>query len=71
MGVGQHTLAKHVSLCFTIITIPLSLYQSYEHLANFWRPRLQVQIIRIIWMVVILPSLLHSLKDYLGPSFLP
>jgi hypothetical protein len=50
-GDDQHTLAKHISLCFTLITIPISLYQSFEHLSNFYKPLLQVQIIRVIWMV--------------------
>jgi hypothetical protein len=50
-GDDQHTLAKHISSCFTLITIPISVYQSYEHLSNFYKPLLQVQIIRVIWMV--------------------
>lgn len=50
-GDDQHTLAKSVSTCFTLMTIPISLYQSYEHLSNFHKPLLQTQIIRVIWMV--------------------
>lgn len=47
----HHTLAKHIASCFSVMTIPISLFQLYEHLSGFCKPRLQVQIVRILCMV--------------------
>lgn len=63
-GNDKHSLAKCISLYFTIVTIPISIYQTYEHLSNFCKPLLQVQIIRVIWMVPV-----YSLESVLSIHF--
>jgi hypothetical protein len=52
-GTGQHALAMHISALFTFMSIPISLYQIYDHLAHFFQPKLQIQVIRIILIVPI------------------
>ena len=52
-GTDKHTLAKHISLLFTGLSVPISLYLIYDHLSHFYQPRLQIQVIRIILIVPI------------------
>jgi hypothetical protein len=47
----KHVLAQSIAVCFFALTVPVSLYQSWEHLNSFVKPKLQTQIVRIIWMV--------------------
>ena len=49
----KHRLAQVIAECFVGMTIPISAFHAWEHLTNFVRPRLQSQIVRIIWMVPI------------------
>lgn len=51
--VDKHRLAQVIAECFVGMTIPISAFHAWEHLTNFVRPRLQSQIVRIIWMVPI------------------
>lgn len=47
----QQIMAISISKCFVFLTVPISVYHTYDHLTNFLKPRLQSQIVRIIWMV--------------------
>lgn len=47
----QHLIAISIAKCCVSLTVPISLFHSYEHLSCFTKPRLQSQIVRIIWMV--------------------
>jgi hypothetical protein len=47
----KHVLALSIAVCFVGLTIPVSIYHSVSHLRNFYRPQLQSQVIRIVWMV--------------------
>ena len=51
--VDKHKLAQVIAECFVGMTLPISAFHAWEHLTNFVRPRLQSQIVRIIWMVPI------------------
>jgi hypothetical protein len=44
-------LAINISVCFVGMTVPISFYHCWEHLNYFVKPKLQSQIVRIIWMV--------------------
>jgi hypothetical protein len=46
-----HYLAIDIALCFFGLTVPISIYHTYEHLSSFARPLLQSQVVRILWMV--------------------
>lgn len=61
----QHILALQISQCFVGMTVPISIYHAWEHLTNFVRPRLQTQIVRIIWIVPI-----YSFECLLSISFM-
>ena len=63
--VDKHQLALTIAECFVGITVPISAYHAWEHLTNFVRPRLQSQIVRIIWMVPI-----YSFESLLSISFM-
>jgi hypothetical protein len=45
----KETLAIAVAL--VVLTIPISLFQSFNHWRHFTKPHMQSQVIRIIWMV--------------------
>ena len=47
----KHTLAQQIAECFVGMTLPISAFHAWEHLTNFVRPRLQSQIVRILFMV--------------------
>lgn len=47
----KHVLAVSIAICFVGLTVPISIYHTWDHLNCFVRPRLQSQIVRIIWMV--------------------
>lgn len=49
--VDKHILAISIAACCVGLTVPISIYHTLEHLNVFARPRLQSQIVRIIWMV--------------------
>ena len=38
---------------FTILAIPVTIYEVAMHLEYFSRPKLQIRVIRILWMVPI------------------
>lgn len=52
-GTSRHVLAMHIASFFTFMTVPISLYQIYDHLSHFFQPKLQIQVIRIILIVPI------------------
>lgn len=60
----KHELAIQISLAFSSLTIPVSIYHSFDHLLNFKFPKLQAQIIRIIWMVPV-----YSLESVLSIKY--
>jgi len=66
-------LATRISSSFVLLTLPISLYHTYEHLSNFVKPKLQSQIIRIIWIVrfpiLIYPYLLTNLSLNQVPAY--
>lgn len=47
----QKELTKSIALGFVSVTIPISVYHSFDHWLAFCRPDLQSQVIRIIWLV--------------------
>jgi hypothetical protein len=47
----KHVLAITVAAAFVGLTVPVTLYHTLDHLTMFVRPRLQSQVIRIIWIV--------------------
>ena len=63
--VDKHVLALQIAECFVGMTIPISVYHAWEHLTNFVKPRLQSQIVRIIWIVPI-----YSLECLLSIQFM-
>ena len=38
---------------FTLLALPVSIYEVAMHLEYFTRPKLQIRVIRILWMVPI------------------
>ena len=40
-------------MTFTFMTLPISFYHTLDHLSNFIKPKLQSQIVRILWMIPI------------------
>ena len=50
-----------VAMIFTVMTLPLTLWEIIQHLIHYTRPELQKHIIRILWMVPI-----YSLNAWLG-----
>lgn len=57
----KHQLAIVIAECFVGMTLPISLFHAWEHLTNFVRPRLQSQIVRIIFMVPV-----YSVESFLS-----
>lgn len=59
----KHDLAIEIAQCFFGLTVPISMYHTWEHLSCFVRPLLQSQIVRILWMVPVfsLESLLSTI----------
>jgi hypothetical protein len=49
----KKVLAITISSCFVYLTIPISIYHTVEHLKFFMKPKLQSQIVRIVWLVPI------------------
>ena len=47
----KHVLAISIAACCVGLTVPISIYQTMEYLSAFTRPKLQSQVVRIIWMV--------------------
>jgi len=48
-----HSILAELTQCMVIATIPISIFHAWDHLSNFCKPKLQSQIVRIIWMVSI------------------
>lgn len=69
VGVEKHELATNIAACFCSLTIPISLFHTFEHLNNFRKPKLQAQIIRIIWMVFKITN--DRLNNNICHRFLP
>lgn len=63
--VDKHLLALQIAECFVGMTIPISAYHAWEHLTNFVKPRLQSQIVRIIWIVPV-----YSFESWLSILFM-
>lgn len=59
----KNDLAIQIAQCFFGLTVPISIYHTWEHLSFFVRPLLQSQIVRILWMVPVfsLESLLSTI----------
>ena len=49
--IDLHTLLLQVTECMVTISIPISLYHTWDHLTNFRKPKLQSQVVRITWIV--------------------
>ena len=47
----QHEMAWTIGGAFVVATVPISLYQIFQHLSNFVEPRQQTHVIRMISMV--------------------
>ena len=47
----KHILATNIAMTLTFMTLPISFYHTLDHLSNFIKPKLQSQIVRIIWMI--------------------
>ena len=48
---NHRDLTISIGLGFVLLTVPISIFHSFEHWVNFRRPELQSQVIRIIWLV--------------------
>lgn len=62
-----HILLGTIAQALVTITIPISLYHVWDHLSNFLDPRLQKQVVRIIWLVS--PSHHHNLHPFIAQLF--
>ena len=49
----KHILATNIAMTFTFMTLPISFYHTLDHISNFIKPKLQSQIVRILWMIPI------------------
>lgn len=47
----QHEMAWTIGGAFVVATVPISLYQIFQHLSHFVEPRQQTHVIRMISMV--------------------
>ena len=57
-------IAFYSSAAFVGLTVPLSMYTIYQHLANYYRPKVQQYVVRILWMVP-----LYSVQSWLSLRF--
>ena len=54
-------LVVSIAQAFMVMTLPISVYHSFDHWSHFLRPDLQAQAVRIIWMVPV-----FSIESYLS-----
>jgi hypothetical protein len=48
---SKRTLAIALAVACVALTIPISVYHTFQHLSHFVDSPLQAQIVRIVWMV--------------------
>ena len=57
-------IAFYSSAAFVGLTVPISMFTIYQHLANYNRPGVQKYVVRILWMVP-----LYSIQSWLSLRF--
>jgi Organic solute transporter Ostalpha len=62
--VQVHYAAWFIAGIFVLLAIPVTVYEVALHLEHFTRPKLQIRVIRILWMVPI-----YALDSFLTLRF--